>query len=193
MDPIVEVINRTLDRERWARDKLASHAGRAVALVVGPIKVGYAIDDGGRLHHSDGSPDLTLTVSPLRLPALLAQPDRWQELVAAQGDAALAATLAELALTFPMLVEQLFARVLGPIAGQQVADTGRRLLAMPDYIAQRVSDSLARYVGEEAGFAVRGGDARLFAADVTALAERVDALGARIDALSADVSRERQR
>jgi ubiquinone biosynthesis protein UbiJ len=193
MDPAAEVINRTLERESWARDKLVSHAGRVLALVVGPTRVAYAIDDGGRLRHSGAAPDLTLTVSPLRLPALLAQPDRWQELVAAEGDAALAATLAELALTFPMLVEQAFARVLGPIVGQQVADAGRRFLAMPDYVAQRFGESFARYVGDEAEVVVRGSEARGFAAEVAALADRVDALSARIDALAGPASPKRGR
>jgi ubiquinone biosynthesis protein UbiJ len=193
MDPAAELVNRTLNRESWARDKLVSHAGRVFGVVVGPARVAYAIDDDGRLRHSDAAPDLTLTVSPLRLPALLAQPDRWQELVAADGDAALAATLAELALTFPMLVEQAFARVLGPIAGQQVADAGRRLLAMPDYIAERVGTSFARYVSDEAEVVVRGSEARAFAAEVAALAERADALSARIDTLAGTGPRDRRR
>jgi ubiquinone biosynthesis protein UbiJ len=193
MDPAAELINRTLDRESWARGKLVSHAGRVFGVVVGPARVAYAIDEGGRLRHSDAAPDLTLTVSPLRLPALLAQPDRWRELVAADGDAALAATLAELALTFPMLVEQTFARALGPIAGQQVADAGRRLLAMPDHVAQRVGNSFARYVSDEAEVVVRGSEVRAFAAEVAALAERVDALSVRIDTLAGAGPRDRRR
>jgi len=114
-------------------------------------------------------------------------------LVVADGDAALAATLAELALTLPMLVEQAFTRVLGPIAGQQVADAGRRLLAMPDYVAERVGNSFARYISDEAEVVVRGSEARAFAAEVAALAERVDALSARIDALGAAAPRDRRR
>jgi ubiquinone biosynthesis accessory factor UbiJ len=193
MDPALEVINRTLERESWARDKLALHAGRVLVLVVGPARLAYAIDDGGRLRHSDAAPDLTLRVSPLRLPALLAQPDRWQELVAADGDAALAATLAELALMLPMLVEQAFARTLGPIVGQRIAEAGRQLLAMPDYVARRFGNSFARYVGDEIEVAVRGSEARAFAADVATLAERVDALSTRIDALGGPASPDRSR
>lgn len=185
MDPATALVNRTLERQRWARDRLAAHAGRTMRFDVGPAKVAWTIDDAGRLREASAVPDLTLTISPLRLPALLAQPARWQELVAADGDAALAATLAELALTLPILVEHALARALGPIAGPQVADAGRRLLAMPDYAAQRFAESLARYVGDEAELAARGSDARAFAADVAALAQRVDALSARLDAVAA--------
>jgi ubiquinone biosynthesis accessory factor UbiJ len=191
MNVAAEIINRTLDRESWARERLAAHAGRTVRFAVGPAHVGYAIDDGGRLRDATAAPDLTLTISPLRLPGLLAQPGRWQELVAADGDAALAATLAELALTFPMFVEQAFTRALGPIIGQQLAATGRQLLTMPEYAAQRFGASVARYVGDEADVAMRASEARDFASNVSALAADVDALSARIDALSAAASRKR--
>ena len=118
---------------------------------------------------------------------MLAQPGRWQELVAADGDPALAATLAELALTLPMFVEQAFARALGPIIGQQLADTGRQLLTMPEYAAQRFGNSVARYVGDEADIAVSASEANAFASDVGVLVVAVDALSARIDALLAQV------
>jgi len=186
-----EIINRTLDRETWARERLAVHAGRTVRFVVGPARVACTIDDSGRLRDASAAPDLTLTVSPLRLPGLLAQPGRWPDLVAAEGDAALAATLAELALTFPMFVEQAFARMLGPIVGQQVASTGRQLLAMPEYVAERVAGSVARYVSDETTLGVRASEVRAFADDVSALAAAVDALSARVDELSSAASRRR--
>ena len=186
-----EIINRTLDRETWARERLAAHAGRTVRFVVGPAHVACTIDDSGRLRDATAAPDLTLTVSPLRLPGLLAQPGRWPDLVAADGDAALAATLAELALTFPMFVEQAFARMLGPIIGQQLASTGRQLLAMPEYAAERVAGSVARYVSDETTLGVRTSEMRAFADDVSALAAAVDALSARVDELSSPASRRR--
>jgi ubiquinone biosynthesis accessory factor UbiJ len=178
------LINRTLDREPWARERLAAHAGRTFRIIVGPAQFTHAIDDRGRLGKAARAPDLTLTVSPLRVPALLAQPSRWSEFVVAQGDAALAATLADLALTLPMFVEQAFTQALGPVVGTQLAATGARLLAMPDYAAQRFGESVARYVGEESEAAVRGSEARTFAEDVNALATAVDALTARVDALA---------
>ena len=127
MDPGAFLINRTLERERWARDKLALHAGRTVSFKLGPASVTWKIDESGSFHETKESPDLTLTLSPLRLPSLLAQPARWHELVEASGDSALATTLEELSLTLPMLVEQAFTRALGPIAGAFVADSQRHV------------------------------------------------------------------
>jgi len=145
----------------------------------------WAIEEGGCLRESVSDPDLTLTVSPMRLPALLAQPARWKELVTAQGDEAFAATLADLALALPLLVEQALSRGLGPIAGALMADAGRSFLTFPDYVAQRVNESIARYVVHEAELAVGGEEVRAFAADVAALAERLDALDARLVAIAA--------
>ena len=104
-----DTINRALERESWAREKLAAHAGRTVRLAVGPLDRTIAIGADGRLSAAAQAPDLTLAISPLRLPNLLAAPERWNELVTTTGDPALAATLAELALTLPWFVEQTLA------------------------------------------------------------------------------------
>jgi ubiquinone biosynthesis protein UbiJ len=193
VDPGAFVINRTLERERWARDKLAAHAGRIFRLNVGPTNVTWAIDQDGRVRESSDAPDLTLTVSPLRFPVLLAQPGRWAELVEAAGDPALATALEEISLAVPMLIEQAFARALGPIAGAFLADTGRRMLTLPDYAAQRFGESVARYAADEAELAVRGSETRAFTEDVTALSARVDALSARIDAMEASATPRKRR
>ena len=176
--------NRALESEVWARDKLAPHAGKTMRFEIGPVRAGFAIEAEGRLAASEtAAPDLTIAIEPLKLPSLLAQPARWGELAEAQGDAALASTLAELAPTLPWFVERLLARALGPIAGQQMADAGRRLLTLPAYAGARIADSMARYVGDEARLAVRRAESLRFAADVAELAARVDTLASRVAAI----------
>jgi len=179
----LDAVNRALEGESWARDKLAAHAGRTVRVTVAPIARTFAIDTAGRLVDGAGEPDLDLALSPLRLPSLLAEPERWSQIVRAQGDAALAATLGELASTLPWFVERALAGFLGPIVGQQVADAGRRLLALPGYAGERFGESLARYVTDEAKLSVGTSQARSFADEVAAVSGRVDALASRIDAL----------
>jgi ubiquinone biosynthesis protein UbiJ len=182
----LHAVNRALDREGWAREKLAAHAGRSVRIAAGPIE--RTIDASGRLVDGVSAPDVTLTVSPLDVPALLAAPERWAELVHADGDASLATTFAELASTLPWFVERSLSGVLGPILGQQVSDAGRRLLAFSGYAAGRFTENVARYVRDEAKVAIGPAEARSFAAEVTQLADGVDALAARVDALSSKVS-----
>lgn len=185
-----DIANRALEQERWAREKLARHAGRTVRVDVGPVKQIFAIDAQGWLSDSETAPDLKLTLSPLRLPALLARPERWGELVIAEGDAALAATLSELALTLPWFVEEFFAKAFGPVVGQRLADIGRHLLQLPGYAAQRFGDSVTSYIGNEAQLAVGVAEARVFGNEIAALAARVDALAQRIDDLGETIARD---
>jgi ubiquinone biosynthesis protein UbiJ len=178
----LDLANRLLERESWAREKLAAHGARTVRFETGPVSRLLGIEDGW-LRESDAAPDLSLTISPLRLPALLREPARWRELVDSEGDPALAATLAELALTLPWFVEELFAKAFGRAAGQQLADIGRRLLALPEYAADRFAVSAASYVGEEARLAVSAAEANDFASEIAVLAARVDALAERVESL----------
>ena len=184
--------NRVLAREQWARSSLAAHAGRSFKVVVGPATATMRIDASGSIESAlarDGTPDLTLTISPLRLPAFLADPKRWDALVAAEGDAALAATFKGLAETLPWFVERAFAEALGPIAGQFVADAGRRMLAFPGYAGARVGDSVASYVRDEVSLAATTAQARSFGDEIAETAARVDALAARVDTLAARLPR----
>ena len=176
--------NRVLEREHWARAKLAGHAGRTVCVRIGRANKTFAVDADGRLLESESSPDLRLTIPPIWLPTLLAQPERWGECVAAEGDAAFAATLRELALTLPWFVEHLCAKAFGPVAGQTIADLGRRLLTLPGYAVERFADSITRYVGNEAQFAVSAAEARVVTAEISAFSARVDALALRVDGLA---------
>ena len=179
--------NRVLERETWARGSLAAHAGRVFKLAVGPFATSLRIDISGAFEAvaaSDGATDLTLRVSPTSVPAFLADPTRWDDFVTADGDSALAATLKGLAETLPWFVERAFAGALGPMLGQYVADTGRRLLAFPGYAGQRVGASVASYLRDEARFAVSAAEARSMGDEIAATASRVDALAARVDALA---------
>jgi ubiquinone biosynthesis accessory factor UbiJ len=180
--------NRVLAREQWARSCLATHAGRVFRVVVAPVATTMRIDATGSIEPasaSDGTLDLTLTLSPLKVPSSLADPTRWDALVTVDGDPALAATLKGLAETLPWFVERAFAEALGPIAGQFVADAGRRMLAFPGYAGGRVGDSVASYVRDEVALAATSAEARSIGDEIAETASRVDALAARVDALAA--------
>ena len=189
------IVNRALENEAWAQTCLAAHAGRTFMVATGPATTLMRIDAAGKVAAAPRAgtvPDLTLTLSPLAVPSLLAHPRRWNELVVADGDPALAATLKGLAETLPWFVERVFASALGPIVGQRVADAGRRLLAFPEYAAARVGESVARYARDESDFALRRSEARPFGDEVAAIAIRVDAAAARVDALAARLNPEGQ-
>jgi ubiquinone biosynthesis protein UbiJ len=179
-------INRVLTREDWARERLATHATRVFALRSGPFVSVFRIDESGMLQSADASAtpaDLTLTLSPFSTIAFLAEPSRFEQLVEAHGDRELATTIKDLSQSLPVLVEQGFARVLGPVAGQRVADAGRAFLKMPGYAAERVFGSAASYLRDETGIFASRNDLRVFDMEVSATAARVDDLERRVDAL----------
>ena len=181
------IANRMLEREAWARQRLAAHAGRVFVVAAGPAATAFVIDETGKVASATAgshAPDLTVRLSPLDVPAFLADPTRWDRYVTMDGDPALSTTLKELAPTMPWLVEQAFASVLGAVVGQRVADAGRQMLAFPEYAAERVGSSIASYAREQSGLLATGDESRTFATQVDALAARVDALAARIDALA---------
>jgi len=181
IDPAIGLANRVLEREDWARERLSAHAGRSVRMICGPMASTLAIAPSGMLSPSQSAADLTLSIPPLRLPTLLAHPERWTELVSVDGDAALAATLADLARTLPWFVEQAFASAFGPLIGTRVADAGRELLALPERAAQSFGESLSSYARDEAGLGVSASTFADFVGEAAAVAARVDALALRLD------------
>jgi ubiquinone biosynthesis protein UbiJ len=181
IDPAIGLANRVLEREDWARERLSAHAGRTVRMVCGPMASTLAIAPSGMLSPSQSTADLTLSISPLRLPTLLAHPERWTELVAVEGDAGLAATLADLARTLPWFVEQAFASALGPLIGTRVADAGRELLALPERAARSFGESLSSYARDESALGVSVSTFADFVAEAAAVAARIDALALRLD------------
>lgn len=178
-------LRRILAGEPWARERLAEFAGRSFIVRAGPLVQAFRIGQDGIPEPLPAPPvaDLTLTLSPLAVPSLLAAPGRWNEFVTEAGDPALATTLRELAITLPWFVERILARALGPIAGQRLADAGRRMLALPGYVTTRLATSLGGYARDEAGVLAGHADAARLTEDEQVLAARTEALEARIAAL----------
>ena len=185
-----QLANRMLEEQAWAREKLAPFAGRVFSLAVGPLGAAWSIRGDGTFDRApEGAvADLKLAISPWSVPAFLADPARWNELVREEGDPDLGGALKDLARTWPWFVEETFAKLLGPVAGQRAADAGRMLLAFPEYATQRVAESTASYARDEAALFTRSHEARRFGEQVGELEARVDALAARIETLGPRVT-----
>jgi ubiquinone biosynthesis accessory factor UbiJ len=180
-------VNRVLAGEPWARERLVAHAGRTFLVRTGPVASGFRIDAGGLLESAPAAAaaDLTLSLSPLDLAPLLADPRRWNEFVVEEGDVQLGGALKDIAATLPWFVEKLFARALGPVVGQRVAEAGRRMLGMPEYVASRMVANVGSYARDEAQLLAHPADMREFAGQTQTLESRVGTLDARIAALEA--------
>ena len=180
--------NQVLANQDWARAKLAPFAGRVFSLAVGPLHAAWSVTADGTLAPEQSAavadPDLELRLSPFAVAPFLADPTRWNEFMHEDGDAEMGGALKELARTLPWFVEETLAKTLGPIAGQRVADTGRRLLAFPEYAALRATESVAAYARDEAELLAHGADFRQYRQDVDEMAARIGALADRIEALA---------
>jgi len=179
--------NRVLEREPWARERLAPFAGRSFMIRVGPLTAGFRIEPRGLLASAPlagSTPDLVLTLSPFNVPGILADPRRWNEFVTEEGDVELGGVLKDLAQTLPWFVERVFARSLGPIVGQRIADAGRAALSFPGYAATRVVANVGTYARDEAQLLAHPADMRGLADDTALLAARIDALDARVQSLA---------
>ena len=147
-DAPARLANRILDdqelgaREAGAVRRARVHAGRrARSQRASRIRRTGKLETAPRVARR---PISSSSISPLAVPSFLANPARWNEFVREEGDAELGGALKELARTLPWFVEAAFAKALGPVAGQRVADAGRRLLAFPEYAAQRVTESVGQ-------------------------------------------------
>ena len=180
------VANGLIENEAWAREKLRAHEGRSFLFRSGPLATAFMIRADGTLDALPARgtvPDVELHLSPMDVPALLAHPDRWDALVASTGDPLLAGTLRELAVTLPWFVERGLANVFGPIVGQRLADTGRALLAFPEYAGGRIAENVLSYARDESGVLARGDEARALAGDHAEIAARVERLTERLQRL----------
>ncbi len=186
-DVAARLANRALLREDTLRARLAAHAGAVLRVTSGALHAQFAVGADGALAQAadDAVPTLTLTILPLDVPALLHDPSRFAALTHADGDAALAQTLAELATTVPWFVEQAFGDAFGAVIGQRLASTGHDLLGLPLHVAERLRASAAGYVQHEVKFGVSRDDADAFAAAAADATARTDALGERIARLPA--------
>ena len=173
----------------WARDKLAPMAGRVFSLAVGPLSASWS---HRRRRHARGRAggrraDLKLALSPLSLPAFLADPSRWSEFVREDGDAELGGVLKELARTLPWFVEETFAKALGPIAGP-----ARRRRRPPPARVSRVRRATGWPTAPAATRATRPGFSRA-AATRGACGDEIDEVASRASTRSRNASRRSRR
>lgn len=181
----LDLINRALAREASLRARLAAHAGTVFTLASGPLHARFVIEPDGKLAFppDDAPATLTLRVDAVDIPALLHDPGQFDARVHADGDAALATTLKDLAQTVPWFVERALASAFGAIAGQRLADAGRTALGLPGQVATHLRAHVGSYLRDEAELLVHQEDAATWVAGVEDLAARVDALALRVQGL----------
>ena len=151
-------LNKLLQREPWARERLARHAGKTVRFVAGSWVVSLSLQAGALVQASDPAivPDVTLTIPANRLgqlPQVLrsADPGEIAELMHVQGDAGLARVVSDLARELRWDIEDDLAAVVGDVAAMRLISGAKLFVGGVRQAGKRLAGNVGEYLSEESG------------------------------------------
>ena len=130
--PVIAFINHLLAEEQWAREKLASFAGKRVRVTApGLPDLTFTVCADGMIESTkgDGDPDLTVALSPAALAKLMQRDESVLQTVSFTGDAELAGALQFLFRHLRWEIEEDLSRVVGDAAAHRIVETGRAFAA----------------------------------------------------------------
>jgi ubiquinone biosynthesis accessory factor UbiJ len=184
------VINHLLNREPWARERLAPFAGRVVALDMPPLgRFAVRIADQGFIENaatlgaSEASADLQINVPAQALANAFNDRDALLRAMHVAGNAEFAAAVQYVARHLRWDAEDDLARFVGDIPARRIAQLGASLFAWQREARDRLGANVAEYVTEEAAIAARAPDVKALATDIAALDQRLIALETRLNSL----------
>ena len=181
------MLNKLLQREDWARDRLSRHAGKTARFIVGSIKTSLTIQSGGLVQSSDPAvvPDVTLTIPAgkiAQLPAVLRarDPSLLTELMHIEGDAGLAHLVSDLARDLRWDPEDDLSRVVGDVAARRLLQTGKTIAEGMQSSAERLAGNVSEFLSHESGMMASRPAFQDNIALIKALSARLDQLDARV-------------
>jgi ubiquinone biosynthesis protein UbiJ len=179
--PFSFALNRLLEAEPWARERLAPFAGMTVELRAPPLpSLRFVILPGGTLEAGGDDPALTLTVRPDALPALLQSEEHFVRSVDVAGDERLAAAVMMLVRHLRWDAEEDLSRLVGDVAAHRLAGLARGFAAWQADAARRLAESLRDYAVEEKRVLVATAEFAHFSAEVARLRDAIDRLDKRV-------------
>ena len=178
----VAVINHLLAQEDWARKALARHAGKAVCIDTGPLRLCLNVEPDGMFDAGDnaGSAAVTIRVKLADLPLIAQDRTRALSYVKIDGDAEFANTISQLANGLRWDAEHDLERVIGPIGARRLAAATRGAVLGASGAGRRLAENLAEFLAEERPVLVRPRQRDAFAADVVRLRDDVERSAKRI-------------
>ncbi len=178
-------VNRLLDAESWARERLARFPGETIELVPLPLPaLRVTILEDGRLQAGGEAPGLTLQLGPGALIALARGEEEFLRAVEISGNARLAQEIASLARHLRWDVEEELSRVFGDVAAHRIASAARSFAEWQLDAARRVTGAAAAFLAEEARILVRRDEQAGHARAVAELRDALARLEKRIERLA---------
>jgi len=174
--PIAAGLNRLLESERWARERLAPFAGDTVEFALPPLPaLRLGIEPDGRLRPAtrEVAASLLVRLRPDAAAAFLRGEDHFMRAIEVSGNAKLAAEVLVLVRHLRWDAEEDLARVIGDVAAHRLAGWASGFVAWQRDAIARLADSAMEYVLEERRMLVARGE---FEAHVSEVARLRDAL-----------------
>jgi ubiquinone biosynthesis protein UbiJ len=186
-------LNHILQREAWARDKLAPFAGEVVELRVAPLPpVRLAIAEGGRALAAETGSEATLTISarPGFLAALSKGEEHLMRAVDISGNARLATEILVLMRYLRWDVEEDLSRVFGDVVAHRMVGTARDFASWQAEAGRRIAENVMEYAIEERRMVVSRSEFDSFASAVAKLRDDLARLEQRIALTAARPNRD---
>ena len=181
--PFAYALNRLLEAEPWARERLAPFAGETVELRAPYLPaVRFAIVEGGRLAPG-GEPGLRISLRAGALGALAHGEDRFMREVDIEGNARLAQEVLHLARHLRWDFEEDLARLVGDAPAHALAEALRGLVSWQADAARRLGENLMEYALEEGRLVARRAEFAAFSAEVARLRDAIERLEKRLEGL----------
>ena len=185
-------LNRLLQAEPWALDRLRAHSGKSVRLNAGPLGCTLVIQATGYVRSADDLSDYSVV---LTLPSsqtsnalrLISQGHMSQlsNLMHVQGDAGLANVVAALFAELRPDPEYALAQRIGDIPAHRLFTLGRTLVAGVRESAVRLGGNATEFVAYESDLLANQQVVADFALDLQSAQARLDAVDQRIARLGA--------
>lgn len=175
-------LNRLFAQTPGARDLLALHAGRTLALDLALFRANLQVEEGGGLHAApEAAADATIFITPDVLLRFPAQGKAALRELRTEGDAELLSAFNDAFQQLDLDAEAELSRLFGPIAGFRLAEAGR---AFGGWIKQATEDTaraLAEYAVEESPMLASRLEVECFSREVDALRDDAARLEARLN------------
>lgn len=185
--PFAAGLNRLLESERWARERLAPFAGEVIELRAPPLPaLRLAIAADGRLLPAapEAAGALVITAGPGALAAAVQGEEQLLRAMEVSGNARLASEVMFLFRHLRWDAEEELSRWVGDVAAHRLAGTARRVAAWHADAARRIAGSLVEYATEEGGLLARRGEMAELAAAQARLRDGLERLEKRIARLA---------
>jgi len=181
--PFAAGLNRLLETEAWARERLAPFAGEVIELRVPPLPaLRLAIAADGRLAPAaaEAAGALAITAGPGALAAAVQGEEQLLRAIEVTGNARMATEVMFLFRHLRWDAEEELSKWVGDIAAHRLAGVARRAAAWHADAARRIAGSLVEYAAEEGGLLVRRGELAELAAAQASLRDGLERLEKRI-------------